>query len=94
MGGDFDWTREEFHDPYCLQRSPTFMDIGQAHDPGPTKETSFPACLDSIFYARDRFSQKEGIVGTGYQHLQRKCQTYKYPTADMRHGEWNNNNDV
>ena len=68
MGGDFDWNVKEFHDPYALQRNPTFMDIGQNHDAKPTAETTFP-CLPGhdILCSKRWFEEVVAEFHSGYQ---------------------------
>ena len=68
MGGDFSWNVEEFHDPYALQRNPTFMDIGQNHDAKPTAETTFP-CLPGydILCSKRWFEEVVAEFHSGYQ---------------------------
>lgn len=68
MGGDFNWDLKEFHDPYVLQRNPTFMDVGQNKDPPPTAETSFP-CLPGydILCSKRWFEEAVNKFHNGYQ---------------------------
>jgi hypothetical protein len=68
MGGDFNWNLKFFHDPYALQRNPTFMDIGQNHDAKPSAETTFP-CLPGhdILCSRQWFEETIAEFPSGYQ---------------------------
>lgn len=68
MGGDFNWNLKEFHDPYALQRNPTFMDIGQNHNAKPTAETTFP-CLPGydILCSKRWFEETTAEFSSGYQ---------------------------
>ena len=68
MGGDFNWNLKEFHDPYALQRNPTFIDIGQNHDAKPTAETTFP-CLPGydILCSKRWFEETTARFSSGYQ---------------------------
>ena len=51
VGGDFNWDQKEFHDPYALQRNPTFCDIDQASTTKPTKDNTFQ-CAPGLLCAR------------------------------------------
>ena len=69
MGFDFGWNERRFHNPYTLQRNPTFMDVGQSHDAPPTKDNTFPCLVGAdVLCSRNWFSEVTSAFRSSYRN--------------------------
>ena len=83
MGGDFNWNHKVFHEPYTLQRDPTFMDIGQNQKwctvcQLPTQLNTFPCWPGKDILCSKQWHEEVLFEAKGWWHSQ-----YLEPPKDM-----------
>jgi hypothetical protein len=91
-GGDFSWHNPNADSPYILQRNPTFMDIGQATVPKPTRETTFP-CMPGfdILCSRKWYEQTLSRFRANFQRVPVEMPREQIPYSGYE--EWRKKKD-